>query len=46
MGEDEVRYKAFKDLGRILSLFEVNDSGDESVSDIAKNRGPGSALDL
>jgi IclR family transcriptional regulator, KDG regulon repressor len=36
MSNDELRYRAFKDLGRILSLFEVNDAEDQSVSDIAR----------
>jgi DNA-binding IclR family transcriptional regulator len=39
MNNDDLRYKAFKDLGEILSLFEVNDADDESVSDIAKALG-------
>jgi IclR family transcriptional regulator, KDG regulon repressor len=40
MDNDELRYRAFKDLGRILSLFEAEGADDESVSEVAK------ALDL
>jgi IclR family transcriptional regulator, KDG regulon repressor len=39
MDSDEFRYRAFKDLGQILSFFEISDSEDESVSNIARALG-------
>jgi IclR family KDG regulon transcriptional repressor len=36
MDNDELRYRAFKDLGRILSLFEAEGADDGSVSEVAK----------
>jgi IclR family transcriptional regulator, KDG regulon repressor len=33
---DDLRYKIFADLGRILSLFESDNGGERSVSDIAR----------
>jgi IclR family transcriptional regulator, KDG regulon repressor len=39
MNTDDLRYRAFKDLGSILSFFEINNSEDESVSDVAKALG-------
>jgi IclR family transcriptional regulator, KDG regulon repressor len=36
MENDDLRYKAFKDLGDILSYFEKSSAEDESVSDTAK----------
>jgi IclR family transcriptional regulator, KDG regulon repressor len=37
MGDADLRYKTLKDLSRILSLFEVPDVEERSVSDIAKS---------
>lgn len=36
MANDELRYKNFRDLGRILELFEGRQGGEKSVSDISR----------